>query len=56
MLDELKEASSFFIAVDDLLEPLTRELIQARGLGHQHLDATMEDVRRSGFGAPLPGL
>jgi hypothetical protein len=55
MIEELEQAAAFFREVDGKLEPLTRQLIEAMGLD-KHIPEAMGEVRRAGFGRPLPGL
>ena len=55
MVSELKQARDFFEQVDHELAPLTRQIIEARGVG-KHMPEAMERARDAGFGAPLPGL
>jgi hypothetical protein len=55
MIEELTKAAAFFKDVDAKLERLTRQIIEAMGVD-KHMPEVLEDVRRAGFGRPLPGL
>lgn len=55
MLDELRNAIAIFQEVDAKISDLTLELLKTKGV-HERMPEMLEEVKKAGFGPPLPGI